>query len=162
MQLSAEISEKQIGQLIKFSTTDKVVAEFTSDTTRFKDRAAYNKWLKKGRAVYVLEDKAGNLLGIAWFGKASFPNVILKPKFAKLQTEDYNTTVALRMYGEARGKGLAKEMLATAIEKYGQKGLWLEASHDNIAAIKTYQSLFTQVSDPNEKGKIVMVLKTQR
>lgn len=162
MQLTTGLNEKQIDQLIKFSTTDKVIAEFTSDATRFKDRAAYNNWLKKGRAVYALEDKVGDLLGIAWFGAASFPKVNLKPAFATLKPQDYGTTAALRMYGKARGKGLAKELLATAVEKYGQKGLWLEVSHDNTAAIKTYQSLFIQVSDPDEKGKVVMVLKTQR
>ncbi|MDA1079804.1 MAG: GNAT family N-acetyltransferase [bacterium] len=168
MQLTKGISEKQIDQLIQYSSSDEVVAAFTSDPERFKDRAAYDAWLQKGRTIYTLGDEEGNLLGIVWLGRSPFPKVELKPEFVNLDTSSCDITVALRIYGKARGKGLAKSVLSEGIKNYldsaahqadGGGNLWLETSADNIAAIKTYEVLFEKVSEPDAKGKIIMVLK---
>ncbi len=167
-QLIEGITEKQITQLIEYSTTDPVVQKFSSDAKRFQNRTAFDTWLKKGRSIYTLVNKSGDLVGIVWIGKSAFPKCKFLPEQNSLQTKNYPFTFAIRLYGEARGKGLAKTVTKTALSKFAQtkeyqmtgSGFWLEVSHDNTAAIKTYQSLFIQVSDPDEKRKVVMVLKT--
>ncbi|PIR62145.1 MAG: hypothetical protein COU65_04885, partial [Candidatus Pacebacteria bacterium CG10_big_fil_rev_8_21_14_0_10_42_12] len=78
----------------------------------------------------------------------------------------YGVTFAIRLYGKARGKGLAKKITDITLSAYmksddyraaGSNGFWLETSETNLAAVNTYNTLFTQVSDSNERGKIVMV-----
>lgn len=161
------LTESQIKQLIGYSNDDEVVGAYSSDPRRFKDREAFDKWLSKGRSIYALNDKDGSLLGIVWFGKAAFPDNKLRKEFENIDKDYYSITFALRMYEGARGKGLAKKLTASAFTAYlrsddykqaGGQGIWLETSQENTAAVKTYETLFTQVSDPDEHGRIVMIL----
>lgn len=161
------LTNDQIDQLIHYATTDKVVGAYSSDPRRFKDREAYDNWLRKRHSIYSMVDNEGKLLGIVWFGKSSFPDIKLKSEFANLNTKSYGITFALRIYDEARGNNIAKKLTAATFTVYlasedyhsaGGNGIWLETSEENVAAVKTYNTLFTQVSDPDEKGKIVMVL----
>jgi ribosomal protein S18 acetylase RimI-like enzyme len=154
-----------------YGLTDKVVGKYSSDARRFKDRASYDKWFAKGRSIYSMVDGQGKLLGIIWFGASSFPEVTLKPEFSSLNTADYSVTFALRIYDEARGHGIAKKLTAAASTAYlssedyqeaGGNGIWLETSEENGAAVKTYSTLFTQVSEPDEQGRIVMVLNPRK
>lgn len=160
------LSEKHIEQLVTFANTDSAIAEQTSDPKRFKDHEAYNKWLEKERSIYSLTDNEGNLLGIVWFGRSSFPDVKLRQEFTNLDPSTYRVTFALRVFDQARGKNIAKKLTAAAITAYLSSaeykatggGIWLETSENNVAAVKTYHPLFTQVSDADDKGRIVMVL----
>ncbi|NCN06535.1 MAG: hypothetical protein GW946_01675 [Candidatus Pacebacteria bacterium] len=166
-QLVEGITDRQIAQLIEYSTTDPAVRKFSSDAVRFKDRVSFTTWQNRGRIVYTLVNKSDDLVGIVWFGEFAFPKCEVLSEFKNFQAKNYPFTFAIRLYKEARGKGLAKKVAKLALSKFIQTkeyqskhgGFWLETSHDNIAAIKTYQSLFVQVSHPNEHGKIVMVLK---
>jgi len=165
------LTEEQINQLIQFANHDDLVKKHSSDSRRFKDREAFNKWLGKGRSIYAMEAHDGRLLGIVWFGKSIFPEAKLKPEFKDLDTDYYGITFALRIYGEARGQKIAKKLTAAAFTAYlksedykeaGGNGFWLETSQDNKAGVKTYLPLFTQVSDANENGRIIMILDPRK
>jgi len=139
------ISEKQIDQLIEYSLTDESVGKFTSDRERFKDRQAFDEWRKKGREITVMTNDNGDLLGIFWDGFMEMP----------LGDKKYDKTFAIRIYGEARGKGLAFGFMKNCIKG---KGYWLETSDDNLAAKALYSKFgFKQVSEVDENGKIIMV-----
>lgn len=159
------ISHQQIKQLINFSKTDKLIKRFTSDPKRFESMQAFKKWQKKKRKIYTLTDKNNNLLGLVWFGKKFFPknqNLI-----KKIDTKKYGITLAIRLYHEARGKGIAHIFLAKALKHYkttqeykniSSKGIWLGTDKSNLRAKKTYLKLgFAQITKPNHKGRILMV-----
>lgn len=151
------ITEKQIGQLIHFANTDPEVRKFTSDPERFRDRKAFEEWKEKGRAIYTLTDKSGDLLGIVWFGKKELPAQKFTQEF---NSRDYTITFGIRIYGKARGKGLARPFMLEAFKRFSPKeGVWLETSSENIAASRLYTKFgFQQVTEPDEGGKILMIL----
>lgn len=131
MKINNGLSEKNVGQLIDYANNDETVRKYTSDPKRFKDRENFENWLKKDRKIYSLVDKKGNLMGISWFG-----------------AEGEGFTFALRIYGEARGRGLGYEFLKETMNKFMQlddyknaknQEWWLETSKENVAAIKIYE-----------------------
>jgi len=139
------ISEKQIGQLIEYSSTDELVGKFTHDRERFGSREAFGEWLKKGRDIKVMTNDKGDLLGIFWYGFKEMP----------LGDKNYDTTFAIRIYGEARGKGLGLDFMKKSLK---ERGIWLKISDDNLAAKALYFKFgFRQVSEPDENNKIIMV-----
>lgn len=152
--LNFSFTDKQIKQLINYSSTDPLVLQFTSDAKRFKNLSTFEAWLGKNPSYFVFSDKGENLIALVWFSHKKMPI----SGFA-----EFNWSLALRVYGEARGKGLAKEFLNLALTIFKNQSpdrkIWLATSFDNLAAIKTYQKLgFKKVSEPNEKGKILMIL----
>lgn len=133
MEIKTGISNENIDILIEYSKTDADVAKFTSDQKRFANRDSFNEWLGKGRTIYSLVNEQGKLVGITWFGYAN---------------EGF--TLAIRLYAEARGKGLAKSFLEETMEMFRKtkqylekenKSFWLEVSRDNLPAISTYTKL---------------------
>ncbi|MEK9179253.1 MAG: hypothetical protein AAB893_02180 [Patescibacteria group bacterium] len=133
------ITEKLIKEVLYYSTNDESVVAFTSDSKRFKDRVAYDEWIKKGKTVYTLVDTQEKLAGLIWFNK--------KPlQFESINSLDYDTTGAIRTYGTARGAGVSKLFLTEALSIYKKtieyrtsgKGIWLETSVENLPAIKLY------------------------
>lgn len=138
------ILDKQIDQLIEYSLNDESVGKFTSDRERFKNRQAFEEWQQKGREIFTLNNSNNDLVGIVWTG--------LKEK--QTGNKKYNKTLAIRIYGEARGKGLGLNFMKSCIKG---KGYWLETSNDNLAAKALYSKFgFKQVSDVDENGKIIM------
>lgn len=141
------ITEAQIKQLIEFATSDPEVIRFTSDPERFKDRAAFDLWKQTRADIYTLSDNNGDLLGIIWFEKKPLESML-----------DMNTTFAIRVYGDARGKGLAYSFMEQAFRDYGAKKVWLRTSADNPSAINLYTKFgFRIVSKPDSNNKIVML-----
>jgi len=139
------ISEKQIDQLLEYSLLDESVNKFTSDRERFKDRQAFNEWRKKGREITVMTNDDGDLLGIFWEGFKEMP----------LGDKKYNKTFAIRIYGEARGKGLSLGFMENCMK---EKGYWLETSDDNLAAKALYSKFgFKQVGEVDKDNKIIMI-----
>jgi len=143
------ILDCQIDQLITYSNTDPEIKKSTSDPTRFKDRAAFDQWLTKGRIIYTLVDKNNNLFGITWFGP-KIPPVKLDPKF--------NFTFSIRLYDQARGQGLSYPFLKTTFNdvlkssKDEVTGFWLQVSKDNVPAIHTYKKIgFKKVKQIGDK-----------
>ena len=140
------ILDKQIDQLIEYSLTDESVGKFTSDRERFKDRQAFNEWQQKGREIFTLNNKNNDLVGIIWIGQ----------KVKEISNKNYYNTFAIRIYGEARGKGLGLDFMKKAIGN--KKGIWLECSADNLPAGSLYKKFgFKQVTEADETGKIIMV-----
>lgn len=160
-----EISDSQILELIHYANTDLLIQKFTSDPKRFKDRDAYNNWFAKGKSIYILTDKSEALLGFLWLSKEAIPDQQFTQSFPK---EKYGITAGLRMYGKARGKGLAFDFMKEAFAAFKltefyqsieRKGVWFETSFDNIPAVKLYEKFgFIKVTNPDEHGKILMIL----
>lgn len=149
-------TEKQIGQLINFANTDPEVRRFTSDPKRFRDRKAFDRWRKKGRVIYTLTDENDDLLGIIWLGKKEIPQRDFTENF---DPQDYKVTFGIRIYGAARGKGLARPFMAETFNHFSPKGVWLETSGENIAAVRAYTNFgFRKITEPDESGKILMIL----
>lgn len=147
LRIDSAITEAQINELIQHSNNDPEVVRKTSDSTRFKDREAFDEWLRSKPSIYVLTNETNRLLGIVWVQKMPCP--VPKPEF--------DTTAAIRLYGEVRGKGLSKWLLSEALNKYGNSNFWLRTSSDNVSAIKTYEGLgFKIVSAPDEENKIIL------
>ncbi|HKB88047.1 MAG TPA: GNAT family N-acetyltransferase [Patescibacteria group bacterium] len=160
--VSSRISNLQIDQLIYYSNTDSVIRKFTSDAKRFLNRSSYEKW-KKERNVYILSDNSNDLFGIVWFGEKEIP----KKKFIyKFDSSKYGITFAVRIYGEARGKGLSANFIEEAMRLYKRSEdfkkiknqcIWLETNKDNLPAINSYKRVgFEQVSEPDNEGRILM------
>jgi len=151
------LNEKQIRQLLDYTKKDTDIQKFTSDSKRFKDRPSFDQWIKKDRVIYCLSDNKDNLMGIIWFSKEEFEP---HEKNRYYKAAEYPYTFAIRMYANARGKGLAKPFMNFCFKDFGKKGIWLTTSKDNIPAIKLYTNFgFKEIPDVNPYNKIVMVYK---
>jgi ribosomal protein S18 acetylase RimI-like enzyme len=99
-----------------------------------------------------------------WLGEKVLPEEDYNKDFNR---NEFGITFGIRIYGEARGKGLSTNFMNEAINRfkdsqvYGEiskKGLWLETKADNLSAIKLYSKFgFKVVSKANNFGEIVMV-----
>lgn len=157
------ITKKQIQQLINYTNTDELIQETTKDLERFKSIEHFTTWLKKDRTVFVLTDIKDNLLGILWYGRKTLPN---KKYLLPFSIENYGVTFAVRIYKPARGKGLSKLFMDKAFDKYKHlleytenkhKGIWLETTKSNLAAIRAYERFgFKIVSNPDTDNRIIM------
>ncbi len=160
------LSESLVPQLINYSNTDPFIRRFTSDTSRFRDEQAYLTWRKKDRTIYSLTSEDGaELVGIVWLGREVIPYLQFE-LLEQIKPEDYGITTAKRLYGEARGKGIAKDMMRMAYTEYlkthsqdDNTGIWSITSTDNERNIRVNESFgFRRVSKPNSNGKILMVV----
>lgn len=143
------ITESQIDELIFYANNDPQIISFTSDKTRFADKKAFKLWLKKKPVIYTLTNNTGRLLGIIWFQR-------------KIGIPGYDLTFAIRLYGKARGKGLSYGFMKQAFDDFKPQKVWLEVSIDNLPAVSLYKKFgFQQITDPNDKGKIIMVRKSR-
>ena len=146
------ITDKQINQLIEYSASDESVDKFTSDKERFKNREAFDEWIKGGKEIFTLTNENGDLLGIIWLGLKEIPEADWREK---IDRDKYRLSFAIRIYGEARGKGLGIDFMKKCIKN---RGIWLATSDDNFAAKALYSKFgFRQVSEASENNKIVMV-----
>ena len=151
------ITDKQINQLIEYSKTDPAVLKFTSDPKRFKNKESAKKWLE-GVTPYTLSDSSGNILGITWFHEKSLPKRVFSEN---LNSNDFPLTFAIRIYGEARGKGHSYDFMKKSFEEFKSGNVWVETSFDNYPTIKLAEKFgFRKVSEPDERGKIIMILRS--
>mgnify|MGYP001569754394 FL=1 len=156
------ITDTQIDQLIHYSKTDPQVIRFTSDPVRFKNKKKATKWFSDV-TPYTLSDSSGNLIGLSWFHEKRLPE---RAYLENLNFSDFSLTFAIRVYGEARGKGLSYDFMKKSFSYYmdsrfrgnDKAGVWVEISFDNIPTIKLAEKFgFTIVSEPDERGKIIMI-----
>lgn len=168
--LGAGITDEQRDQVILQANADLAVQQNTSDAKRFKNVAAFDKWLEKGRTIYTITDlgsEDGKLAGIIWFGneKLPTPSRLLIPD---IDLEQRDVTFAIRTYGDARGQGGARSFMGVAFDVFADemKGnpdmnperVWLEVSQDNVPAVTLYQHFgFKQLTEADEHGKLLMV-----
>lgn len=159
------ITQNQIKELIRYSKTDEKIKTNTNDPIRFANITSFKKWKKVPRKIYTLADNLGSLLGIIWFRPQSIPSN--KNYIKNVNMKTFGITFALRMYGNARGKGYSKTFLKKAFERYLKtkqflntfgKKIWIETNADNKAAIKVYESFgFKIVSKPDEIKRVIMI-----
>jgi ribosomal protein S18 acetylase RimI-like enzyme len=160
------ISQENVQKLILYASKDREVKTQTSDFTnsdgspgRFSSLLAYEAWEKKGRSIYSLLNKDNEFSGIIWFSH--------EPEVFNHTTYDF--TFGIRLYGKARGIGLAKpfsqavhthfRMSNRYLESENQ-GIWLRTNRDNVPAIATYKSLgYIQINLDQQAHKITMVLQ---
>lgn len=164
LKISQKLTEIQIAQLIAYSNSDPLIIINTNDKERFKNRTSFKEWLRKKRKIYCLTDKNKNLLGIIWFGIKQIPKEINLENF---NISPYSITFSIRLYANARGKGLSQGFIKKALELYKktneylenpQKGMWLVTNSDNIGAIKTYEKIGFKFVGNLENGRIFMIL----
>ena len=154
------LSDKQIEQLIEYAATDEGL-KFTSDPKRFKSKESFEEFSKEILEYYVLTNEEDDLLGIIWFHD-------LDLYLNKENPSDYGISFAIRLYGEARGKGLAlpftEEVMADFenSEKYishPHKKIWLSVSPENEPAVALYRKLgFKDLEINKEHNKLLMTL----
>lgn len=148
MKIVKGLSKKNIDQLIVFTNSDNEVQKNTSDLKRFANRELWQKWREKGRKIYAMVDENDDLMGITWFG-----------------AEGEGFTFAIRMYGNARGKGLSENFLRETMDDFMKepeyinaqnKDIWLEISKDNLPAIKIYEKLgFVKIRDGVTMDRVI-------
>jgi len=170
--ISPGITESQITQLISLTSaqSDPATMRNTSDWKngkgRFASRANFDTWLNKGRSIYVLSQDSQDVAGIVWYGAEQLPsdgNTFIHG----FDSTKYGITYAIRLYGSARGVGLAPTFTNTSLEmfrssseyqKITNNGVWLETNSDSISAIKAYEKIgCKQVSTSTQNGRIIMV-----
>jgi L-amino acid N-acyltransferase YncA len=149
------LNNSQIKQLVEYTKSDSDIQRFTMDLERFSSEQSYQRWLERTKAhVFGLIDENENLVGFGWFNKKEFPRVELT---ATLNPEDYPYTNGIRIYGEARGKGIGSWFYKKILDECPGK-TWNLIASENIPSIKLHQKLgFVQVGDSDQNDKILMV-----
>lgn len=118
---------------------------------RFRNQAAAEKWLAKGRAFFMLYKRSGDRLvplGYGWTGPA-----------ASQQVPAGQTTFALRIAEAGHGQGLAAPfswvVIAVSAQLYGLEDFWLETWASNGAAVHIYHKLgFEDVTEvPSQRPR---------
>ena len=97
------------------------------------------RWLSKGRSIYLLTNAINDVLGIAWYGQE-------KPEVEAIDSSQFTRTCAYRLFCSARGKGLAELFIQdsmtldraflSAVGLYEQ--YHLETFANNFPARKSY------------------------
>jgi ribosomal protein S18 acetylase RimI-like enzyme len=159
LQIKEGLTDKQIDQLIEHTVNDDAILKLTHDSGRFTSFEQFQQWSQKPHKIYTLTNNNGDLLGIVWFDQSAIPEVEFTEEF---DAAKYQYTFAIRLYGEARGKGLSEKFFNECLDMYKKsdnyinlsaKGLWLATNSQNVPAISLYKKLgFKIVSDINEKG----------
>jgi len=157
------LSDKQIDQLINYAATDEGL-KFTSDPKRFKDKESFTEFSKEILAYYTLTNDDDDLLGIIWFHDLPIPIA----SEARQSHAEYGISFAIRLYGEARGKGLAlpftEEVIADFKEtkeyqNHPHKKIWLSVSPENEPAVALYHKLgFKDLKIDEEHHKLLMTM----
>lgn len=163
LKIKKGLTNAQINQLIEYSKSDDSLKKFTSDPQRFATREGFDKFSTHILAYYTLVDDSDNLMGLIWFD--DFPLPATKGETFR----GYGISFAIRIYADARGKGLAVPFTKISLEDFQKSNdyqnhphykIWLAVSPNNYPAISTYKkSGFKKIGFWEEKNKLLMVLE---
>lgn len=158
------LTDSQIDQLIQYTNIDPEIQKNTSDLDRFKNRQSFDLWKKKNRVIYTLVNEQDNLLGIIWFGEKAMPNTKYPDNF---DPSKYKATFSIRIYQEARGKGLARDFMVQTFSEYlsskeylclKSKGIWIIVASDNKVGLKLYEHFgFKTIAKMHPENQEVMI-----
>ena len=161
--LSSHITPAMIKQLIAYTKSDVAVQAYTEDTTRFRSLVSFATWKKKGRTIYALLEKENRLVGVFWIGESAPPAALAKYPASR----EPMLTFAVRLYAEARGKGLAAEFVLICLQTYFAdhplRAIWLKTKKNNVPAIHTYEKLgFGPPSIEAGNNSVIAVLSKEQ
>lgn len=143
--VSKSITQDQIRKLIIRTQIDPQIKKYTHDSKRFKNLTTFRKW-QKGKTIYTLSGKNGELLGLIWFGKK---RNVLAPGYA--------FTFAIRIYPPIRGKGYAFKFMKEVFTDFKHQDVWLTTRRDNLPAIRLYKKFgFRKIAEAEKD--LVMAL----
>lgn len=128
-------------QIVDLTVHDAQVCKLTDDPSRFADMQTLSKWLsKRQRFTYVLLDAEQKVVGSFWIAHKQCEQQNIDAQFA--------WTLAIRLYGKARGAGLAVPFMQRVLAYFVQTrdylqssapGFWLRTKTGNVPARKTYE-----------------------
>jgi hypothetical protein len=133
--LTEELADLLIARTM--DPADGLLREMTHDLSRFSSLAQLDRWRERDREALCLCDATGSLLGIFWVAEKPLPARDDYYKPVLIRTHDPRLTVAIRLYGPARGRGLAKDFSAHALAEFlghypEPPALWFETRADNL------------------------------
>jgi ribosomal protein S18 acetylase RimI-like enzyme len=157
-QIVHELTDEHIRQLVAYTKEDTDIRTFTRDDSRFANEEMVKQFTEHA-ALYILTN-GKNLCGIIWFSPKALPDKLYIKDFEKAL---YTTTFAIRLYGEAKGKGLAFPFMEEAFLRFQAKDtdkqhMWLQTRAENNHAIYLYKKFgFQQVSQADDENRIIMI-----
>jgi hypothetical protein len=117
---------------------DEQLRIMTRDHLRFSTHDQLEHWLRGDHSALCLQDVSGTLFGILWIGPKLMPvrDDYLDPRFSRGEGPD--VTLAIRLYGAARGRHMSLAFAEHAIERLvacgsASNGLWFETRVENRA-----------------------------
>jgi ribosomal protein S18 acetylase RimI-like enzyme len=151
----------EIASVISQLALEPAIKEYCpkDSSERFTDQAATEKWLSKGRAVFLLiKSKDQAVVGYGWAGPATSSRI-----------EGGEATFAIRVAEAGQGLGLAtpysRLIIAGAAILYDAKNVWLEVWESNAAAAHIYHKIGAQdvtsevLERPTASGSMVQDIR---
>lgn len=160
-----ELDRKLVTQLVNLTNSSNASGDFVSDQDIFGSLEKYLEWRNaETRFVYGLTNEKGELYGMYWLTEVPLPksNWDFTEDF---QHEDYNLAASIRLYGEAKGKRLARQFghlialgdfMEVTAGRY--KGIWAIVAEDNASSRGSLQKDgYRCVTSPNEESKLLYI-----
>lgn len=162
----AGLREKYVDQLRAYSLdqSDIALQENTTDYERYGIGNYEERFEKKVRYVIALVHReTDTLASILWYGPRPLPSdVVLDSAYLEIPSTQWDT-VAMRTYGNFRGKGITTAFNLFALAKYRQqfpdRSLWLGVQKSNAAGNRLYEKIgFVTQGDDVIDAENVMIL----
>lgn len=155
--ITHSLTDLQIDQLVQHAATDEALLKWTLDASRFHSQEAVKKWLLTHQNITVLTNGEGALLGLGWVQDTPFP-VDVPSTLSPAQRAKFRSTSAVRLYGEARGKGLSSWFYSRVLHDFGDANIWDRVSADNVPSLRLHKKFgFQQVTEPDQENKVILV-----
>lgn len=90
-----EISNKEITQVLSYTKKDRLIRSKTYDFNCFKSKKTFLSWKRRGKTIYTLIDRKGQLFGIIWFAKGASTIRIYPPGRGKRIIKKFSDIVHL-------------------------------------------------------------------
>lgn len=147
------VSRSQISQIVSLTKKDSQIKQFTRDKERFSSQKSFVSWQRRGKRIYTMCGKDGNILGIIWFSRTKPPKTIRND----LNKYSSMSTFGIRIYHPARHKGLAIKFMNESFEDFfrnHKRAVWLITKKNNTPAIKLYERFGFKKIKETKDGQI--------